>query len=114
MNLWINSYCLNLHLSWNALFSPSMVFESFAGYSGLGWHLWFFFLVQALPAFRVYVEKLGVFLIGLPQHFICPFSLAPFNIFSLFCRLVFWLLCGERIFFSSQVYLVFYKLLVCL
>jgi hypothetical protein len=28
-----------LVLSWNILASPSMVIESFAGYSTLGWHL---------------------------------------------------------------------------
>ena len=31
-------YCLNLFLSCNILFSPSMVIESFAGYSSLGLH----------------------------------------------------------------------------
>ena len=30
---------VNLALSWNTLVSPSMVIESFAGYSSLGWHL---------------------------------------------------------------------------
>jgi hypothetical protein len=28
-------YCVNLVLSWNTLISPSMVIESFAGYSSL-------------------------------------------------------------------------------
>jgi hypothetical protein len=32
-------YHVNLILSWNILFSPSMVTESLAGYSSLGWHL---------------------------------------------------------------------------
>jgi hypothetical protein len=32
-------YCVNLVLSWNTLVSPSMVMESLAGYSSLGWHL---------------------------------------------------------------------------
>ena len=32
-------YCVNLLLSWNILVSPSMVIESFAGYSSLSWHL---------------------------------------------------------------------------
>ena len=32
-------YCVNLILSWNTLVSPSMVIESFVGYSNLGWHL---------------------------------------------------------------------------
>ena len=31
-------YCMNLVLSWNTLVSPSMVIESFAVYSSLGWH----------------------------------------------------------------------------
>ena len=30
---------MNLVLSWNTLVSPSMVIESLAGYSSLGWHL---------------------------------------------------------------------------
>ena len=34
-----DTYCLNLLLPWNILFSPSMVNESFAGYSSLGLHL---------------------------------------------------------------------------
>ena len=32
-------YCVNLVLSWNTFVSPSMVIESFAGSSSLGWHL---------------------------------------------------------------------------
>ena len=36
----VATYCLNLFLSWNILFSPSMVKESFAGYSSLGLHPW--------------------------------------------------------------------------
>jgi hypothetical protein len=35
----VESYCINLFSLWNTLVSPSMVIESFAGYSGLGWHL---------------------------------------------------------------------------
>ena len=35
----VEVYCVNLFLSWNSLVSPSMVIESFAGYSSLGWHL---------------------------------------------------------------------------
>ena len=35
-----NRHCLNLVLSWNILFSLSMVIESFAGYVSVGWHLW--------------------------------------------------------------------------
>ena len=32
----VERYCLNLVLSWNILVSPSIVIESFAGYSSLG------------------------------------------------------------------------------
>ena len=32
----LESYCVNVFLSWNILFSPSMVIESFSGYSSLG------------------------------------------------------------------------------
>ena len=65
-------YCVNLVLSWNTLVSPSMVIESFAGYSSLGWHLCILRVcitsVQDLLAFIVYGEKSGVILIGLPLY----------------------------------------------
>ena len=32
----VERYCVNLVLSWNILVSPSVVNESFAGYSSLG------------------------------------------------------------------------------
>ena len=67
-------YCVNLVLSWNTLVSPSMVIESFAGYSSLGWHLGSLRVcitsVQDLLAFIVYGEKSGVILIGLPLYVI--------------------------------------------
>jgi hypothetical protein len=63
-------YCVNLVLSWNTLVSPSMVIESLAGYSSLGWNLCFLSVyitsVQDLLAFIVSGEKSGVNLIGLP------------------------------------------------
>ena len=63
---------MNLVLSWNTLISPSMVIESFAGYSSLGWHLCSLRVsitsVQDLLAFIVSVEKSGVILIGLPLY----------------------------------------------
>ena len=34
----VDKYCLNLVLSWSILFSLSMVIESIAGYSSLGWY----------------------------------------------------------------------------
>ena len=64
--------CVNLFLSWNILVSPSMVIESFAGYSSLGWHLCSLRVcmmsAQDLLAFIVSDEKSGVILIGLPLY----------------------------------------------
>ena len=65
-------YCVNFVLSWNTLVSPSMVIESFTGYSSLGWHLFSLRVcitsVQALLAFIVSGEKSDVILIGLPLY----------------------------------------------
>jgi len=65
-------YCVNLVLSWNILFSPFMVIESFAGYSSLGWHLYSLRVcmtsAQDLLAFIVSGEKSGVILKGLPLY----------------------------------------------
>ena len=65
-------YCVNLVLSWNTLVSPSMVIESLAGYSSLGWHLCYLSVcitsIQDLLAFIVSGEKSGVILIGLPLY----------------------------------------------
>ena len=65
-------YCVILALSWNTLVSPSMVIESFAGYSSLGWHLCSLSVcitsVQDLLAYIVYGEKSSVILIGLPLY----------------------------------------------
>ena len=81
-------YCVNLVLSWNILVSPSIVIESFAGYSSLGWHLCSLRVcmssAQDLLAFIVSGEKSGVILIGLPLYVTWPFSLTAFNILSLF------------------------------
>ena len=67
-------YCVNLVLSWNTLVSPSMVIESFAGYSSLGWHLFSLRVcmisVQDLLAFIVSGEKSGGILIGQPLYVI--------------------------------------------
>ena len=65
-------YCVNLVLSWNILFSLSMVIESFAGYSSLGWHLCSLSVcitsAQDSLAFIVSAEKSGVILLGLPLY----------------------------------------------
>ena len=62
---------MNLVLSWNTLVSPSMIIESLAGYSSLGWHLCSLRVcitsVQDL-AFIVSGEKSGVILIDLPLY----------------------------------------------
>jgi hypothetical protein len=67
-------YCVNLVLSWNILFSPSVVIESFAGYSSLDWHLCSLRIcvtsAQDLLAFIVSVEKSGVILIDMPLYVI--------------------------------------------
>jgi hypothetical protein len=65
-------YCVNLVLLWNILVFPSMVIESFAGYSSLGWHLCSLRVcmtsAQDLLAFIVSGEKSGEILIGLPLY----------------------------------------------
>ena len=66
----MDRYCVNLDLLWNTLVSPSMVIESLAGYSSLGWHLCSLRVcitsVQDLLAFIVSGEKSGVIVIGVP------------------------------------------------
>ena len=63
---------MNLVLSWNTLVSPSMVIESFVGYSSLSWHLYSLRVcitsVQDLLAFTVSGEMSGVILIALPLY----------------------------------------------
>jgi hypothetical protein len=70
---WIYGKTLDkFDLSWNMLFSPSMVIESFAGYSSLSWHLCSIRVcvttARDLLAFRVSVEKSDIILIGLPVY----------------------------------------------
>ena len=61
---------MNLFLSWNTFVSPSMVMESLAGYGSRGWNLCSLSVCitsfQALLAFIVSGEKVGVILIDLP------------------------------------------------
>ena len=65
-------YCVKLFLSWNTLVSPSMVIESFSGYSSLGWHLCSLRVcmtsVQDFLAFIVSGEKSSVIMIGQPLY----------------------------------------------
>jgi hypothetical protein len=78
--------CVNLVLSWNILFSPSMVIESFVGYRSLGWHFCSLRIcmtsAQDLLVFIVSREKSGVILISLPLYVTWPFSLTAFIINS--------------------------------
>ena len=71
-------YCVNLVSSWNTLVSPSIVIESFAGYSSLGWHLCSLRVcitfVQVL-AYIVSGGKSGVILLGL---FLCYLTFFPY------------------------------------
>jgi hypothetical protein len=70
----VERFYVNLVLSWSTLASPSMVIESFAGYSSMGWHLYSLSVcitsVQDLLASIVSGEKSGVILIGLPLYVI--------------------------------------------
>ena len=108
---------MNLVLSLNTLVSPSMVIESLARYSSLGWHLCSLSVcitsVQDLLAFIVSGEKSGVILIGLPLYVPSPFPLTAFNNLSLFSAFVVLIIMCRRNFFSGPVYLEFCRLLVC-
>ena len=68
----METYCVNLVLLWNILFSLSMVIDSFLGHSSLGRHLCSLRVcmtsAQDLLAFIISGEKSGVILIGLPLH----------------------------------------------
>jgi hypothetical protein len=87
----VERYCVHLFLSWNILVSPSMVIESFVGYSSLGWHLCSLRVCmmssQDLLAFIVSSEKSDVILIGLPLYVTFPILLLLF--FLCFVHLVF-------------------------
>ena len=66
-------------LSWNILLSPSMVIESFAGYSNLDCHLWSPSVcitpIQDLLVFVVSIEQQGIILTGLSLYVTWPFFL---------------------------------------
>ena len=113
--VFVDRYWVNLVLSCNILVSPSMVIESFAGYSSFGWHLCPLRIcmrsAQELLAFIVSGEKSAVILIGLPLYVTWPFSLTAFNILCLE-HLLFWLLCDGKYFCSGPVCLEFCRLLV--
>ena len=89
----MSRYCLNLVQSWNMLFSPSMVIESFAGLSNPCWHPRSLnvciMLDQDLLVFIVFIEKSGVILIGLPLYVSWPFLLQLLILFPYSVCLVF-------------------------
>jgi len=67
----VERYCVNLVLSWNILFSPSMLIESFAGCSSLSSICSlsvYLTSAQDLLTFIVSGEMSGVILIGLPLY----------------------------------------------
>jgi hypothetical protein len=68
-------YCVNLALSWNTLVSPSMVIESFVGYSSLGWHLCSLRVCMTSVQDHLAFIVSGVILIGLPLYVTWPFHL---------------------------------------
>ena len=100
---------MNLVLLWNPLVSTSMVIESLAGYSSLGWHLCSLRVcitsVQDLLAFIVSGEKSGAILICLPFYVTWRFSLTAFNILSLFrAFFVLIIMCQEEFPFWSSLF----------
>ena len=68
----VATYYLNMFLSWDILFSPSMVNASFVVYGSLGLHPRSLSVcstsIQDLLLFMVSMEKSGVILIGLPLY----------------------------------------------
>ena len=85
------TYCLNLVLSCNILFSLCIVIESFTGYSSLGWYPCSLRVgrtsIQDLLTFKVSIKKLGVIRTVLSLYVSWPFSFAAINILSLFYML---------------------------
>jgi hypothetical protein len=76
----VERYYVNLILSWNILVSPTIITESLAGYSSLGWRLSSLRIcmtsAQDLLGFIVSDEKSELILIDLPlyatSHFFSP------------------------------------------
>ena len=82
---WILSFCLSVKL----LISPSYLNEILAGYSNLGCRLFSFITLlsmycHSLLAWRLSIERSAVILMGILLCVICCFSLAAFNICSLY------------------------------
>ena len=79
---------LNFCLSVNVLISPLNLNEILAGQSNLGCSFFpfitFNMYCHTFLACRVSAERSAVNLMGIPLYVICCFSLAAFNIFSLY------------------------------
>ena len=109
----VTLYWLNLVLSWNILFCPSIVIESFAGYSSLDWHPCslnvFITLDHDLLAFIVSNEKSGIILIGLPFMFLGLFCSSSYYFSTVYFSVLNIMWQGD---FFYPVYLVFCKLLL--
>ena len=109
----LRRYHLNLVLSWNILFSQSVMTKSFAGYRCLSWRL------CSLRVCMSYVYNLLAFRVCWEVWCNSDMSLWVFPsllliVFLCFVHLVFWLFYDGRIFFSGPNYLVFCKLPECL
>ena len=77
------SFCLSVKL----LIYPSYLNEILAGYSNLGCRLFSLITLSmschSFLAWKVYIDRSAVILMGIPLCVICCFSLAAFNICSL-------------------------------
>lgn len=96
-------------LSWNIVFSPSMLLDSFTGYINMCWHLWLLRVFR--PSFQnflllVFIEKSGVILIDSPLHITWSFFFVSFNILSLFY--IFIILCQRKFIFCPSTFAVLY------
>jgi hypothetical protein len=81
---WVNRKISYKFVSWNTLVSPSMMIESFAGYSSLGIVGSGLlgsvkYLSRIFWLFNVFIENFVVILICLPLYITRLFSLAAFN-----------------------------------
>jgi hypothetical protein len=103
----VEQYRVNFILSWNILFSLSMVINSFAGYNSLAWHFHSQRLYDICPRSPGFMVSWYAFICSL------TFSLTAFNILSLFCAFDVLIIVSQGEFFSDLVYLEFCRLLVC-
>jgi hypothetical protein len=100
------TYCFSFCISWKTFIPPSILNDTFAGYSILGLKFLSFssqnVSLHALLVFKVSVKKCGVIVIGLPLYVICFFSLTGFNILLFSVMFVLMIICcGEALFRSS-------------